>query len=357
MIVRGRGDPPGMSGRLASIYADCATSGAAAHHYHRVRNGGYLGLGSSATRPARPYAEDVSSVPVSDASLAPTISVVIATWNAVATLEATLHSAFGQGHPGVEVIVIDGGSTDGTVDLIQRFDGRIAHWESEPDRGVYHAWNKALDHVNGDWVCFLGADDRFATPEVIGQMAPSLLAVDGNVRVVYGSVHVVDSHGHVQAVVGSPWEEAGPGMRQRMTLPNPATFYHRSLFDIHGRFSERFRITGDYEFLLRELLEQPAVFVPDVLVVLMDEGGLSSDPRQRTRRLTEIATARYLHGLTRVPPAISPMVLKARLAAALERAIGPSATEKVRQRYRSLTGRGSTPSSPGAAAAPRRRDR
>lgn len=265
------------------------------------------------------------------------VSAVVATRNAVQTLPATLESMFGQTFTPVEVVVIDGRSSDGTVAILERHDDRIAYWESEPDRGVYHAWNKALDHATGEWICFLGADDRFASPSVVSAIAPHLETAAGRSRVVYASIHVVNPEGEVVAEVGEPWERAKIGLRQRMTLPNPATFYHRSLFDLHGRFDERFRITGDYEFLLRELLDNDALFIPDLVAVLMDDGGLSTDSRYRALRIREMATARHMHGLTRVPSWASPPVVKAMARAGLERVAGVGTADRVRGWYRTLT--------------------
>ena len=221
--------------------------------------------------------------------------------------------------------------------ILERHADCIAYWESEPDRGVYHAWNKALDHAGGDWICFLGADDRFAAPDVLERIAPVLQAAVGRFRVAYSPIHVISESGEVVATVGQPWEAIREAFRERMTLPNPATFYHRSLFERHGHFDERFRITGDYEFLLRELLDHDALFIPGGAAVLMSEGGLSSDPRQRARRLREVATARHRHGLTRLPPWATPNVVKAAVRDALERTVGPGVAGRARRWYRALT--------------------
>jgi glycosyltransferase involved in cell wall biosynthesis len=234
---------------------------------------------------------------------------------------------------------MDGASHDATVEILERNASRIEYWESEPDRGVYHAWNKALEHATGDWICFLGADDRFAAPDVLSRMAPHLTAAEADYRVVYGTIQVVDRDGEVTMTVGSPWDEIADEFRQRMTLPNPGTFYHRSLFELHGTFDERFRITGDYEFLLRELKENPALYVPDIIVTIMDDGGLSADPRNRPRRVQEIVTTRHRHGLSPVPAWASPLVVRAHIRGRLERSVGTAGTERVARWYHRLARR------------------
>ena len=93
------------------------------------------------------------------------ISVVISVLNGGATLEACLKSVFAQDYKSFEVIVIDGGSSDDTLDIIRRYSEQLYFSISEPDTGVYCAWNKALRVARGTWICFIGSDDRFATKD------------------------------------------------------------------------------------------------------------------------------------------------------------------------------------------------
>lgn len=88
------------------------------------------------------------------------VSIIIVTYNAAATLQQCLDSIYAQPFPSLEIIIIDGNSTDGTVDIIKQNDNKIAFWKSEKDNGVYDAMNKALDATTGQWVYFLGADDE-----------------------------------------------------------------------------------------------------------------------------------------------------------------------------------------------------
>jgi glycosyltransferase involved in cell wall biosynthesis len=90
----------------------------------------------------------------------PKVSVIIVTYNAVKTLQAALDTIYSQTYPNIEVVVIDGLSTDGTVEILKANDAKIAFWKSEKDTGVYDAMNKAVTQVTGEWVYFLGADDE-----------------------------------------------------------------------------------------------------------------------------------------------------------------------------------------------------
>ena len=267
----------------------------------------------------------------------PRISVIVAAFNASSTIEACLDSVLGQDHSAIELIVVDGGSTDGTVDVVGRLAERLEWWVSEPDSGLYNAWNKALPHVGGEWVCFLGADDQLAGPDVMSRMAPHLANAQDRYRVAYGSVDVVDPGGSILRHFGSPWAEAGPRFRDEMSVPHPATFQHKSLFDEHGLFDKSYRIGADYEFLLRELLDHDALFVPDVTVVRMGAGGLSDDPKMMARLVRETHRARFQHGLVETPDWRSFEVLRAVTHARLTQWFGRDIADRVGDAYRAVT--------------------
>src|SRR6478672_9493040 len=124
----------------------------------------------------------------------PKISVVIAVRNGAPTIQHALDSVFEQTME-AELVVIDGASTDDTSDILARNANRIAYWVSEPDRGVYEAWNKGLAHVTGDWIQFLGADDTFHAPDTLARMASVLDDVEDRYRLVYGTIIIVRADG------------------------------------------------------------------------------------------------------------------------------------------------------------------
>ncbi len=91
----------------------------------------------------------------------PLVTVVTAVFNGQPYVAECLESVLSQDYPNIEHIVLDGGSSDGTLDVLRRYDDKIAFWKSESDKGVYDAWNKSLDLANGEWITFLGADDVY----------------------------------------------------------------------------------------------------------------------------------------------------------------------------------------------------
>jgi len=264
----------------------------------------------------------------------PRISVVIAVLNGARTLQRALDSVFEQTYANVELVVIDGASTDGTAPILERNAARIAYWESEPDRGIFHAWNKALDHVTGDWICFLGSDDRYHSPIVMANVAAALAKDGGRHRIAHGTIDWIREDGSVDRSMGVPWDEARRmRFRHGVMIPHPATFHHRTLFELHGRFDERFRIAGDYEFLLRELLDHDPLFIPE-LVVDMAVGGISDRPSSRSTVIREAYRARYMHGLETVPAWRSGPLIRKRVRLWATRRLGRNAVQRLEDIYR-----------------------
>lgn len=196
-----------------------------------------------------------------------------------------------------ELIIIDGGSTDGTVEFLKANQQNISYWSSEPDQGIYHAWNKALVRTRGEWICFLGADDHFWDEHVLTRIAEQLERLSSSIRVVYGQIMLLNGRGEQLYTVGEPWERLKQPFRKSMCVPHPGMMHRRSLFEQHGGFDESFRIAGDYELLLRELKTADAVFVPKLVTVGMRQGeGKSSHPASTLRLLHETRRAQRMHG-------------------------------------------------------------
>lgn len=227
----------------------------------------------------------------------PFISVVIALLNGRALLKRALDSVLQQDYINRELIVMDGGSTDGSVDVLRDYGSSIAYWESQADRGLYHALNKAIARARGNWVYFLGADDFLWDRSVLAIMAPHLAEAYPPHRIVYGHANFVSERGETLEVLGQPWRDFRGRFLQGFMIPHQAVFHHRSLFEVHGNFDESFRTSGDYELLLRELKTGPALFVADVVVAGYQFGGGSSAPRNTLLVLKERRRAWKLNGV------------------------------------------------------------
>jgi glycosyltransferase involved in cell wall biosynthesis len=266
----------------------------------------------------------------------PLITIIVATRNAARTLARCLDSVRGQTFRDWELVVMDGASTDGSVAILEARSAWIAHWRSEPDTGIYNAWNKALAIARGEWIAFLGADDYLADERVFEALAPTLRAALPAYRVVYGRVRLVDASGATLEVMGEPWQRVRERFRTRPCVPHPGLMHHRSLFEEHGRYDERFPMGADYELLLRELKSRDALFVP-LDTVNMQQGGQTSSPQNFFVMLQEIRVILAKHGLA--PPRLlwAYWSMLAWLYARLRLRIGDRAARTLADVYRMVT--------------------
>jgi len=281
----------------------------------------------------------IHQTPLNNHQMVPLISVIVAIYNGDTTLQRCIDSVARQTFPRVELIMMDGGSTDETVDIINANEDSISYWESAPDRGIFHAWNKGLNHVRGEWIIFLGADDFFWNELVLERMVYHLDKYAECERVVYGKVNVLDSNGKFLGQYGEPWHHVRRRFRELCSLPHQGVFHHRSLFEVHGDFDESFQIAGDYELLLRELKNGRAVFVPGIIVAGMQHGGVSSDPEFGLQALREIARAGEKHGICGLRLHWRWTYIKATIRFLIARMAGEGMTRRILNTYRRLTGR------------------
>jgi glycosyltransferase involved in cell wall biosynthesis len=207
----------------------------------------------------------------------PLISIITVSHNAADSIEPTILSVLSQNYPFIEYIIIDGASTDGTVDIIRRYESRLAYWHSRPDGGIAQAFNLGLDQAGGDWVLYLNADDFFTNDRVVEQMVPSLqqhLHVD----VVYGQVEIISSEQETQIfpfnrLLGREW--SWRIFRLYNLIPHQAAFTSKNYFTKVGRFDENCSASVDYEHYLRMGKNLKAVFVP-LIISKMQLGGMSN---------------------------------------------------------------------------------
>ncbi len=258
----------------------------------------------------------------------PRLAIVIAVYNGAATLEQTLDSIAGQTRRVDEVVVMDGGSRDGTPDILARRGDVVTHWRSEPDRGIYDAWNKALALADADWIMFLGADDRLWDEQVLQRLAHAAAVAPAGTPFIYGRLSEVDAAGRVLAERGRPWAECRERFAFEMTLPHPGMLHRRAICFPAGGFDARYRIAGDYALLRPHLLRHAPLFV-DVMVAAAMEGGVSTHPARRVDSVREVGRA--IRDAGQRPPLRWHLVLwKNQLRRALWRVLGDGALQRVR---------------------------
>jgi len=224
------------------------------------------------------------------------ISVIVATMNAGKTLEECLLSIIKQDYRDFEIIIVDGLSTDNTIDIIKKYSYGIKYWESSKDNGVYDAWNKGLAQATGDWICFLGADDILWSENVLSEFEPHLRTAYPQSRFVYGGSVVLSEDGDFVREVRRPWSQARKVWSSEMLIPHPGSMHHRKVFEDFGGFDPNFKISGDYDLLLREFKIYPPYFVPEVVQTGCREGGISANTQTMTLALRERRAALIKNG-------------------------------------------------------------
>jgi glycosyltransferase involved in cell wall biosynthesis len=213
----------------------------------------------------------------------PALSVVIACKNPGSALAAALASVRDQHAAPAELIVIDGGSTDGTRELLERERGRIATLVSEPDAGVYDAMNKGIAAARGDWLLFLGADDRLVGTHILSEALNWMKKTEAGVvggEAAYDDGRIYKLRSRVNPIA-------------RNFIHHQAAFYRRTLFDENGRFDTSLAIMADYDLNLR-LWKNRVRFKPIPLrIAACGVGGLSDAGSWRGYREEMTVRHRY----------------------------------------------------------------
>lgn len=201
----------------------------------------------------------------------PKISIITVSYNAVETIEETILSVINQSNPNFEYIIIDGGSIDGTVDIIKKYQNKIDYWISEPDKGIYDAWNKGIQQASGEWIMFLGGDDILVSC-VIEKYSNIFHRVDDSVDYISGRCLLMTEDMKPIKEYGEPYD--WNIFRHYMNVVHPGSLHRRRLFLEVGIFDIQYKSSGDYELLLRKRNKLKTSYICE-LVVFMRIGGTS----------------------------------------------------------------------------------
>ena len=209
------------------------------------------------------------------------ISIVIATYNAAMTLQRCLDSIIPQLSEDTELIVIDGGSKDATTKIIASYGNKVSYTISEPDKGIYDAWNKGVSASKGEWILFLGADDRLERGAIASYMQ-FLLNQNENLDFVSAKVRYVDKNDKVLSISGKKWKyEEG---RYTMGVTHVASITNRKYLERVNGFDIQYKIVGDYHLLLKGGKDMKSGFL-DKIVATMATGGASFSVRALKEQL------------------------------------------------------------------------
>lgn len=180
------------------------------------------------------------------------ISIVTVTWNSATTLERSVESVLQQTYSDIEYIIVDGGSTDGTIDIIKSYDSKFKgrlHWISEKDNGIYDAMNKGIRMATGDIIGILNSDDSLTSPDVIERMVKEF---PQEAEAVYGDVHFVKEDNLQKCVRYYSGKPFRPWMvRFGFIPPHPSLYVRRSTYEKYGLYDASYRISADFELIAR----------------------------------------------------------------------------------------------------------
>ena len=248
------------------------------------------------------------------------VSLITACYNSVATLPTAIESVLSQRDIELENIVVDGGSKDGTVELLkdyeQRFEGRL-RWISEPDQGMYDAINKGIAMATGDIVGILNADDVLASPDTLAHIAAQFEGrgkrEEGSIDALYADIRFVKEGETVEALRNAktvrycsaakwkPWM-----FRFAAMVPHPSFYVRRECFDRLGGYSLDYRICADFELELRYLYlaKLKAAYLPECVVVMRLGGASTAGWRSNVEINREDLRALRSHGIWSCLPLI-----------------------------------------------------
>lgn len=194
------------------------------------------------------------------------ITVIVSVLNGGNTIENCIKSIIEQDFLNWELIVIDGGSTDNTLDILNSYRDSITYMISEKDNGIYDAWNKGLKKANGEWLCFIGSDDVFL-PSSLKNM--SIIANSIDVNFICSRVMMVDENGNNVGAIGKKWDYSN--FNKGLGIVHCGALHNKTLFE-NNIFDESYKIAGDFEFLLRVGDSIKPFFLNQITVKMCNKG-------------------------------------------------------------------------------------
>ena len=185
----------------------------------------------------------------------PKLTIITPSYNQAKFLERTIKSVINQGYPNLEYIIIDGGSTDESVEVIKKYEKYLTYWVSEKDRGQVHAINKALSMATGDYIAFQNSDDVYfaGTLQKFGEAAAKY-----HDDILFGDLYMIDMDDNVTELLKTTSYSLESQVLEGMQIHNQSLFFRRSLVEKYGLFDESYRFAFDYEFITRYTADKTA---------------------------------------------------------------------------------------------------
>jgi glycosyltransferase involved in cell wall biosynthesis len=198
----------------------------------------------------------------------PLVTVLTVVFNAVATLEQTILSVISQTYKNIQYVIVDGGSTDGSVEIIKKYEQHLHYWVSEPDHGIYDGFNKALSHATGTLISILNSDDWYEPEAIATVVCHSTLNPD--IDIIHGLLRFISVDNQPESIAGHYHSFLERGM-----IEHPTCFIKKTLYDQIGNFNVAYRSAADFEWMQRARIANPRFSLIEVVLTNFRRGGMS----------------------------------------------------------------------------------
>lgn len=224
----------------------------------------------------------------------PLVSVITPSWNSAKYIEKTILSVINQSYKNIEYIIIDGGSTDGTLEIINAYKPWISKLISEPDKGMYEAINKGLRQANGEIVAYLNSDDQYCQNAI--ESIVSIFKEKKEFELIYGDLTFVDKNGDYLFKQKYPDFNLDRLIRSNFCMiGQPAAFWRNNLHGKIGYFDESYKLVADYDFFIRAALCVKIMHTSQALAIFrLHSGSLTLTNKEIGRREVMNVQNKYL---------------------------------------------------------------
>lgn len=232
----------------------------------------------------------------------PLVSIITPSFNQAAYLEETIQSVLGQTYPRIEYLLVDGGSQDGSLEIIRKYEGKLAHWVSEKDKGQTDAINKGFALARGEFLAWLNSDDTLL-PEAVEE-AVAYLQEHPEIGLVYGDANYIDEKSRVIGKFPAAQTDLPKLRRGYVHIPQQASFFRKALWDRVGPLDDSFFFAMDYDLWVRLAQKAPLSYTPKAWAAFRlhdDAKSISADDRC----WPEMLKVHYRDGGSRFAPIVA----------------------------------------------------
>jgi len=220
----------------------------------------------------------------------PLVSIITVVFNGAKTLEQTIQSVLNQTYSNIEYIIIDGGSTDGSINIIKKYQDKIAYWVSEPDKGIYDAMNKGIAKATGEWIGIINSDDWYEKDAVQHVISASIQYPE--VSVFHGLQRYIKQDESLLLVCGASSSNLTNTMFEHST-----SFVKRECYSTYGKFNDSYKIAADYDLMLRLYKKEIQFYLIENVITNFRLTGKSENLNNFLLRWKEVLTIKYQNGI------------------------------------------------------------